>query len=291
MPNVYSKSLQLSTRLQRPLQVGVAMVVLFGASTVAGDPADDDIVDEVVVVIEEIALPPAQHVRPPVEVTLARDKFFTVLKLLDAFATPNQLDSLLKEKIALVDKICDLTDVQKKKLELAGRGDIKRLTDRVKELKTQFELVKNDVAKINELHNRAQLLENGVTMPGISSDGSLFIKILEQLLTVEQSFNYAPLRAVFRAGGLMRMWDIGRPDEGLAINLTGTAIGNEVLAHVCELPSLKSLDLDDTRITDSGLAHLKRLSSLKKVSLARTGVTVTGVAELHRTLPNVAIEK
>lgn len=286
MSTPYSESDQISFRRPRPLTVGVALFVFVVASTVAADPSDDDVVD-----VEEIALPRVQEVRVPFEITPAHFEYFTLIKLLDAFATPNQLDTLLKEKIALTDQICGLTDAQKLKLEMAGRGDNKRLSDRIEEIQAQFELVKNDLAKVNALHKKAQSLECGIITPGLSSDGSLFVKVLEQLLTAEQVIKYVPLRIVFRAGGLMRIRQTGRPDQWLDINLAGTAISDDDLAHLNELPSLKSLDLDETRITDSGLPHLKRLTSLKRVSLARTCVTVTGMAELHRALPDVTIEK
>jgi hypothetical protein len=260
------------------------MVVFAVPSTITVATGDDVVVD-----VEEIALPPVE--RAPDDVRLARDRYFGAINLLDAFASPNQLDTLLKQKLALVDKVCQLTDAQKHKVELAGRGDNKRLTDRIQRINAQFELVKNDAAKIDELRTKAQLLESGITSPGGSSDGSLVTKVLEQLLTAEQAVKYEPLRTVFRAGGLVRMWEIGRHDEGLAVNLTGTAIGDEDLSRLSELPSLKSLDLDGTRITDIGLARLKRIYGLRKVSLARTSVTATGVAELRHALFDLTIEK
>src|SRR4051794_36939057 len=37
-----------------------------------------------------------------------------------------RLDSLLADRIATIDRTCNLTDAQERKLRLVGRGDIKR---------------------------------------------------------------------------------------------------------------------------------------------------------------------
>ena len=45
----------------------------------------------------------------------------------------NKLDSLLTMQIEEIDRSCTLTEAQKNKLRLAGRGDMKRFLDRVEE--------------------------------------------------------------------------------------------------------------------------------------------------------------
>ena len=65
----------------------------------------------------------------------------------------NKLDSLLTLSVEDLERSCGLTPVQKKKLLLAGHGDIKRFFDRVDEVREIFakgqerpELVRVDVA-------------------------------------------------------------------------------------------------------------------------------------------------
>src|SRR5258708_1185137 len=47
----------------------------------------------------------------------------------DAIAAGKVLEKTLRQKVEIVDRACRLTAVQKEKLLLAGRGDIKRFTD------------------------------------------------------------------------------------------------------------------------------------------------------------------
>ena len=45
-------------------------------------------------------------------------------------------EARLKSRVAFIDQVCGISRDQRKKLELAGRGDIKRSFDRVEELRT-----------------------------------------------------------------------------------------------------------------------------------------------------------
>jgi hypothetical protein len=49
------------------------------------------------------------------------------------------LDASLERRIKGVDQICSLTDAQKRKLRLAGRGDIKRFFDRVETVRPKLQ--------------------------------------------------------------------------------------------------------------------------------------------------------
>src|SRR5208283_5075319 len=64
----------------------------------------------------------------------------------------NKLDSLLALQVDDVARMCPLSEVQKKKLLLAGRGDIKRFFDKVEEKRKKFEKVKQDQTKIGEIY-------------------------------------------------------------------------------------------------------------------------------------------
>ena len=59
-----------------------------------------------------------------------------------------RLESQLAMQIAGIDRACSLTNVQKKKLQLAGRGDIKRCFDHVDEFKRKVQLEQHDEQKI-----------------------------------------------------------------------------------------------------------------------------------------------
>ena len=58
------------------------------------------------------------------------------------------------------------------------------------------------------------------------------------------------------------------------------------MAHLTDLPNLKSLSLDDTKITDAGLLRLRGLMKLERLVLANTQVSDAGMAHLTD-LPNL----
>jgi hypothetical protein len=263
---------RFSTRLQRRLSIGVPAGVLIAIMAIRCCLADEETDEDTPVPVQEAA--------PDAALAQARAEYERTIKQLSVTVSRKQLDTFVRQKIAIVDRVCRLSGDQKQKLHLAGRGDIKRQRDRIEEIRTQFRLVDDDADKVTELRKKTQLLELGVTKPGLSDDGSLFIKVLEQHLTSEQANQYAPLRVVFRAGGLVRMWRISRPDEGLEIKLSGTAFRDDDLAHLTRLPDLKSLYLDGTRVTDAGLAHLREMTDLQFLHLANLVVTDAGLSEL-----------
>src|SRR5262249_24107672 len=67
--------------------------------------------------------------------------------------TRERLTPLLKQKIAAIDRFCDLSDVQRQKLQLSGRGDIKRRLDAIERARSRFELVRNDAKRASELRH------------------------------------------------------------------------------------------------------------------------------------------
>src|SRR5262245_14179965 len=68
----------------------------------------------------------------------------------NAFGARQRLDSLLAVHTEQIDRTCQLTDVQKKKLQLAGRGDIKRFFDRYETVKQKFQALKHDQQKLQQ---------------------------------------------------------------------------------------------------------------------------------------------
>lgn len=69
----------------------------------------------------------------------------------------------------------------------------------------------------------------------------------------------------------------------------GTAVTDDGLAFVAQLPQLQVLELRGTQITDAGLEHLVGMKSLEKVDLNNTKVSAQGVAKLRRALPDCEI--
>ncbi|MFN0056221.1 MAG: hypothetical protein ACKV0T_29090 [Planctomycetales bacterium] len=97
-----------------------------------------------------------------------------------------QLEARLTMKINNLNKTCGLTDSQRQKLELAGRGEIARYFQRMEELKRQFQADREDQAKLMDLFPLIQ----GVSLPlrmEATDDGSMFSKVIRRVLTDEQA--------------------------------------------------------------------------------------------------------
>ena len=100
-----------------------------------------------------------------------------------------RLASLLTLQIEEADRACGLTDAQKDKLRLAGKGDVKHFFDDVAEKKRRFQLVKNDQNKIGEIFQEIQPLQ-GVLNSGPFQDDSIFSKAIRKTLDDAQNARY-----------------------------------------------------------------------------------------------------
>jgi hypothetical protein len=109
-----------------------------------------------------------------------------------------RLDTLLNQKIIAVDQFCRLTETQKQKLQLAGRGDIKRFIDRVESLRPTFQQVhliadEDDARKVSTwagtLAWDANTLRSTLSL-GLFEDGSLFAKTLRSSVAADQFAAY-----------------------------------------------------------------------------------------------------
>ena len=104
-------------------------------------------------------------------------------------ARRNRLESLLTLQVDDVGKACKLSEIQKRKLILAGKGDIKRFLDKVDEKRKKFDKVKTDQNKVNEIYQELQPLQ--VTLnSGLFTEGSIFSKTLKKTLEGEQATRY-----------------------------------------------------------------------------------------------------
>lgn len=106
--------------------------------------------------------------------------------------TERQLCALLAEKVATIDRMCKLTDVQKRKIELAGRGDVARLMDRVERLKRKFDQFNRSptVEQIQDWATEMAADRERLRLPLESAafgEGTLFAKVLNTVLTPEQT--------------------------------------------------------------------------------------------------------
>jgi hypothetical protein len=144
---------------------------------------------------------------------------FGNMGMANANAARNRLDSLLTLNVEDLERTCGLTPVQKKKLLLAGRGDIKRFFDRIEEVKKKFAPQKNDhfQNQIQQIWQEIQPLQTAYNS-GLFGVDSIYAKAIRATLTPEQAGKHED---VVRDRTLYRYW--ARVD--LAMELLNNEVG------------------------------------------------------------------
>jgi hypothetical protein len=100
-----------------------------------------------------------------------------------------RLEAMVTLHVEDIDRACHLTDEQKKKLQLAGRGDIKRLFDGFESAKRKFRLLNNDVQKLRDVMPDVNPMQSALRGASFA-ETSLLAKSLSHTLTAEQIANY-----------------------------------------------------------------------------------------------------
>jgi hypothetical protein len=200
----------------------------------------------------------------------------------DVFAAVgNQLEFLLQARLSTADLVCSLTPGQQQKLQLAGRGDIKRLLDEIHVQQKKCEQLdsglRQDVPQ--DVQAIAKSLRDRLETGPFGSN-SVFVKTLGRVLTNEQHVQYEKYLALERLGGRMHLRPRG-DDEIKAIRMTKATLTDEGLAPLAGLAGLKSLNLDYTRVTDAGLEHIESLTNLEVLEMEGTLVRGPGLVHLR----------
>jgi hypothetical protein len=200
-----------------------------------------------------------------------------------------RLKVLLALKIAAMDSACGLTDRQKRKLELAGHGDIAQLFHRVDEQRPKLEQIRIDdpqtagekfIKWSREVALEIQPLRDAFKS-GPFGDGSLFSRIRKRFLSADQQALCALVDRIDRlAGKISARARDGGADSLTEIRLSAATIDEETLACLSQATPLGSLLLDDSTITDAGTARLKELKNLEILDLRNTRITDAGLESI-----------
>jgi hypothetical protein len=130
---------------------------------------------------------------------------------LDADAARTRFGARLASKVASIDRICQLTDAQKQRLELAGRGDIKRFFDRIDSLQPPFQghgvLDDKEFREWSSRLSVEAIMLRRILKAGVFEDGSLFAKTLKTTLSADQAAAYAAAPPTPLEGSLVRWVD------------------------------------------------------------------------------------
>ena len=128
----------------------------------------------------------------------------------------NKLDSSLLLRIQDLERACGITEIQQKKLRLAGRGDIKRFFDKVEELKRKYQRGQNDPnANIWQEIQPLQVELNS----GLFGDNSLYAKTIRRTLNHDQAARFESVsheRTSFRFRATVD-WFVVHLDKGLGL--------------------------------------------------------------------------
>jgi hypothetical protein len=103
-------------------------------------------------------------------------------------------DTELTLNVEAVDRICGLSEPQKEKLLLAGRGDYARFERQVDDLKTKYVGKTYGQNEVGEIYQKIQPLGQ-VYQAGLLGNDSLFSKVLAQTLTLEQAAKFDRIEA------------------------------------------------------------------------------------------------
>ncbi|MBI5759547.1 MAG: hypothetical protein HZA46_13595 [Planctomycetales bacterium] len=158
--------------------IAVAMFLAVGTVTHADD--DDDPLDEVAAQAARFEMPENQF------------ESWMFQTLPNASAARAKLEKLLALHTQDVDQACRLSEAQQKKLQLAGRGDIKRFFEQVEVVRRKFLLVRKDQNKVNEIWQDIQPLQL-TFLSGLHGPDSFFRKTLRNILNERQFEDYSRL--------------------------------------------------------------------------------------------------
>lgn len=178
-----------------PVLLSLVVHGLIGSLAVAR--ADDDVVDAVgvdprFVMSEQQFDQTVFNTRGTVVVAGAQKRPVVVAQSSPATQAKNQLETLLNAEIATIDLRCKLTEAQKKKLRLAGRGDIADLLARAMEVRRRCTSEPMTQQEYTKLTTEMQGLRM-VIQSGSFGDLTLFRKTMRSLLSTEQTDLYRVL--------------------------------------------------------------------------------------------------
>jgi len=115
----------------------------------------------------------------------------------NAAAAKVRLEQLVGLRVENIERVCGITGAQKKKIELAGKGDIKRFLDSIEEKRRRLVAAtgeKEEDRVREELSASSWSLENG-----LFDEGSLFVKMVKKSLSQDQLARYQSDRHEARA--------------------------------------------------------------------------------------------
>jgi hypothetical protein len=101
-----------------------------------------------------------------------------------------RLDERLNLKLDWIQASCGISEEQKKKLQIAGRRDIKRFLDEMREIKRQYRKVRADPIQFGKMQHRLSDIQTS-SAADLFGEASFLSKMLHRTLSDAQSVAYA----------------------------------------------------------------------------------------------------
>jgi hypothetical protein len=122
----------------------------------------------------------------------------------DANGARTAIELQLAGQLEELERVCGISDVQKDKIALAARGDMKRYFGQAEESRKKFFAMENDQLALRAFWlEDLKPLQTKLTV-GLFSEGSLYAKTLRATLTAEQWKKY---HKVLRKPAYVRVWN------------------------------------------------------------------------------------
>ena len=155
-----------------------ALAWMLGSSANAQDDDDDD--------------PPAVQLGQVQNFEMPENQFdsWVFQNLQTVAAARKKLDQMLTLQMDDVDRACQLTEAQRKKLQLAGRGDMVQFFEQVEVVRKKFLLVRKDQQKFNQIWQDISPLQVRFQI-GLFGEDSFYQKTLRNMLKGEQFSKFA----------------------------------------------------------------------------------------------------
>ena len=129
----------------------VALIIALAAGPAAFGQDDDVIDDAIAPIAPQAVMPVAGSLVRPSSIRSRSISGFSAGGVARLGAR-TRLDANLALRIDDLDRACAVTELQKKKLKLAGLGDIKRYYDRVEDLKRKYSTRRGNAAQYQQQH-------------------------------------------------------------------------------------------------------------------------------------------
>jgi len=130
----------------------------------------------------------------------------------------DRLQTMLDIELADIVQTCQLDDVQRRKLQLAGRLDIQRFLDRYQKLRRKFLKIRTDQNAMNAFWGEMSPLQQEI-QSGLFGNNSLFRGVIAKSLTEEQRQKYdaaSLARRKYRMQAKLELLLVAA-DEGMAM--------------------------------------------------------------------------